>query len=83
MNEVLARDFFEFGRSGRVHRREDTLDVPARLINPEGSIGGSLSVVGDPPQRCRRIANFNRRFLPCKHFSAIVFLIDEMDRNDG
>jgi hypothetical protein len=29
MNEVLAPDFFEFGRSGRVYRREDTLDVPA------------------------------------------------------
>jgi hypothetical protein len=33
MNEVLAPDFFEFGRSGRVYRREDTLDVPARPIN--------------------------------------------------
>jgi hypothetical protein len=25
MNEVIAPDFFEFGRSGRVYRREDTL----------------------------------------------------------
>src|SRR6516164_7020605 len=33
MNEVLAPDFFEFGRSGRVYRREDTLDVPAQPIN--------------------------------------------------
>jgi hypothetical protein len=32
MNEVLAPDFFEFGRSGRVYRREDTLDVPAQPI---------------------------------------------------
>ena len=30
MNEVLAPDFLEFGRSGRVYRREDTLDVPAQ-----------------------------------------------------
>jgi hypothetical protein len=33
MNEVLAPDFFEFGQSGRVYRREDTLDVPAQPIN--------------------------------------------------
>jgi hypothetical protein len=33
MNEVLAPDFFEFGQSGRVYRREDTLDVPAQSIN--------------------------------------------------
>ena len=28
MEQVLAPDFFEFGRSGRVYRREDTLNVP-------------------------------------------------------
>lgn len=33
MNEVLAPDFFEFGQSGRVYRREDTLDVPTQPIN--------------------------------------------------
>jgi hypothetical protein len=33
MNEVLAPDFFEFGRSGRVYRREEILDVPAQPIN--------------------------------------------------
>jgi hypothetical protein len=33
MSEVLAPDFFEFGRSGRVYRREETLDVPAQPIN--------------------------------------------------
>jgi hypothetical protein len=32
MNEVLAPDFFEFGRSGRVYWRQDTLDVPAQPI---------------------------------------------------
>ena len=32
MDEVLAPDFFEFGRSGRVYRREDTLDVPVQPI---------------------------------------------------
>jgi len=30
--EVLAPDFFEFGRSGRVYRRADTLAVPAAPI---------------------------------------------------
>jgi hypothetical protein len=33
MNEVLAPDFVEFGRSGRVYRREDTLNVPAQSID--------------------------------------------------
>ena len=28
MEELLAEDFFEFGRSGRFYRREDTLAVP-------------------------------------------------------
>jgi hypothetical protein len=28
MEQALAPDFFEFGRSGRVYRREDTLNVP-------------------------------------------------------
>jgi len=27
MNEVIAEDFFEFGRSGRYYRREDTLAI--------------------------------------------------------
>src|SRR5262249_48626193 len=27
MEEVIAGDFFEFGRSGRVYRREDTLAI--------------------------------------------------------
>ena len=33
MDEILARDFFEFGRSGRVYRREDTLEIPAQRID--------------------------------------------------
>ena len=32
MNEVIAPDFFEFGRSGRVYRREDTLGVTPQPI---------------------------------------------------
>ena len=32
MNEVIAPDFFEFGRSGRVYRREDTLGVTSQPI---------------------------------------------------
>lgn len=33
MNKVLAPDFFEFGRSGRIYKREDTLGVPSQEIN--------------------------------------------------
>jgi hypothetical protein len=33
MNELIAPDFFEFGRSGRVYRREDTLAVPRGPID--------------------------------------------------
>ncbi len=30
---VLAPDFFEFGRSGRIYNREETLAMPARAID--------------------------------------------------
>ena len=30
--EILAPDFFEFGRSGRMCRREDIIDTPAQPI---------------------------------------------------
>jgi hypothetical protein len=33
MNQLLAADFFEFGRSGRMYRREDTLAVPRGPID--------------------------------------------------
>ena len=33
MDEVLAPDFFEFGRSGRIYRREDTLAIEQQPIN--------------------------------------------------
>jgi len=33
MNEVIAEDFFEFGRSGRVYQREDTLTFPRQPID--------------------------------------------------
>ena len=38
MNQILASDFFEFGRSGRIYRREDTLgsaaeEFDAQLLN--------------------------------------------------
>jgi hypothetical protein len=33
MEQLLAPDFFEFGRSGRVYRREDTLSVPRGRID--------------------------------------------------
>lgn len=33
MERVLAADFFEFGRSGRTYRREDTLSVPRQSID--------------------------------------------------
>jgi hypothetical protein len=32
MNKVLAPDFFEFGRSGRIYQREDTFGHPAEEI---------------------------------------------------
>ena len=32
MEEVLAPDFFEFGRSGRIYSREDTLGIPRQEI---------------------------------------------------
>ena len=32
MEAITAPDFFEFGRSGRIYRREDTLDIPAQPI---------------------------------------------------
>jgi hypothetical protein len=32
MEEVIAEDFFEFGRSGRFYRREDTLAVARESI---------------------------------------------------
>ena len=33
MDEVLAPNFFEFGRSGRVYGRQDTLDTEAQPID--------------------------------------------------
>ena len=33
MNEIIAADFFEFGRSGRIYRRVDTLSVSRRPLN--------------------------------------------------
>ena len=33
MEEILAADFFEFGRSGRFYRREDTLAIPRTPID--------------------------------------------------
>ena len=35
MNELIAADFFEYGRSGRVYRREDTLAVPRQPIDAQ------------------------------------------------
>lgn len=33
MERTLAPDFFEFGRSGRVYRREDTLGIESQPID--------------------------------------------------
>ena len=33
MERVLAEDFFEFGRSGRIYEREDTLSIPRESID--------------------------------------------------
>ena len=32
MEEVIAEDFFEFGKSGRIYQRADTLAVPSTPI---------------------------------------------------
>ena len=32
MDKVLANDFFEYGRSGRIYQREDTLGAPVQEI---------------------------------------------------
>lgn len=33
MDQLLAPDFFEFGRSGRIYQREDTIGVPPQDID--------------------------------------------------
>lgn len=33
MDKILAPDFFEFGRSGKVYQRQDTLNIPKQSIN--------------------------------------------------
>jgi hypothetical protein len=33
MNELLAQDFFEFGRSGRVYQRQDTIAAMPQTID--------------------------------------------------
>jgi hypothetical protein len=33
MGEILAPDFFEFGRFGRIYQREDILGILAQTIN--------------------------------------------------
>jgi hypothetical protein len=33
MNGLLTEDFFEFGRSGRTYRREETLSTPEQEID--------------------------------------------------
>jgi hypothetical protein len=33
MENILAPDFLEFGRSGRVYQRQDTIDVPTQPID--------------------------------------------------
>ena len=33
MNELIANDFFEFGRSGRVYQRQDPLAVTTQTID--------------------------------------------------
>ena len=32
MNELIAGDFFEFGRSGRIYQRQQTLNAPAQAL---------------------------------------------------
>ena len=32
MEELIASDFFEFGRSGRIYQRQQTLDAPSQAL---------------------------------------------------
>ena len=32
MERILADEFFEFGRSGRVYQRQETLDIPSQPV---------------------------------------------------
>lgn len=40
MREVIAADFFEFGMSGRLHRRDEILAVPRQHIGAEFPLPG-------------------------------------------
>lgn len=76
MGEVIAPDFLEFGRSGRVYQREDTLAIPrgpidaviplpdfrARLLHPDVAQVTYNSAVryGGVVQRARRSSIWSR-----------------------
>jgi hypothetical protein len=76
MREILAPDFLEFGRSGRVYHREDTLAVPhhpieavlplpdftARLLHPDVAqvTYNSAVTYGGVVQRARRSSIWSR-----------------------
>ncbi len=48
MESVLSPEFVEFGRSGRIYRREDTLAAPAQEINARLPLKDfKVHVVGD------------------------------------
>jgi hypothetical protein len=76
MEDVIAPDFLEFGRSGRVYRRADTLAVPrgpidavfplpdfrARLLHPDVAqvTYNSAVTYGGVVQRARRSSIWSR-----------------------
>ena len=42
MEEIIAEDFLEFGRSGRIYQRADTLSVPSTPIEAGDSTSRTL-----------------------------------------
>jgi hypothetical protein len=76
MHEVLAPDFLEFGRSGRIYQREDTLAIPrgpidavlplpafrARLLHPDVAqvTYNSAVTYGGVVQHARRSSIWSR-----------------------
>ena len=76
MEEILAADFYEIGRSGKLHTRQETLDTPASPIGAEfpltdfkiRALSGDVVQVtyvnqdesGGRPRRARRCSIWSR-----------------------
>ena len=64
MREVIAPDFLEFGRSGRVYRRDDSLAVPRQPIHAVLPATERQSTVAwKPPVPCPNPPHYYSRHL--------------------